>query len=184
MSNVQAITKKEELTSITDTTLVDLLVVAKSLPLDEIEQLEAFTGNPFDAEQIAVQIHTSSGMKWTGRVIENGEPIFVAGYFQVGAGIWRSFMLPGDQAFSAKYAGETTRHVANVMEQMGDRDPFIRLETICLESRTLVRDWYPKIGLSYESTMPNYGAHGENAVMYTRLGNQNEDSSTNVIERI
>lgn len=183
MSNVLKITQKDpELTTLSDTTLVDLLIVAKSLPADEIEQLEAFTGNPFDAEELAVRIHTSGGMKWTSRVIETGEPIFVAGYFQVGASIWRSFMLTGDQAFSAAYAGETTRHVGGVMDKMAESDPFIRLETICLESRELVRAWYPKIGLAYESTMPNYGANGENAVMYSKYGNNNEDSSPIILK--
>ena len=34
----------QEKTEITDVTLIDLLVVCKGLPKDEIEQIEAFTG--------------------------------------------------------------------------------------------------------------------------------------------
>ena len=185
MSKIETlIPKKEQLTQITDTTLVDLLIVARSLPQEEIDQLEAFTGNEFNVEDLAVQIHTSGGMKWTGRVIETREPIFVAGFFQVGTGIWRSFMLPGDRTFSAEYAGEVTRHVAGVMEEMAVSNPYIRIETICLEERERVRAWYPKIGLAYESTMPNYGAQGENAVMYTKFGSAVFDAPTSLIERI
>ena len=185
MSKIETlIPKKEQLTQITDTTLVDLLIVARSLPAVEIAQLEAFTGNEFNVEDLAVQIHTSGGMKWTGRVVETREPIFVAGFFQVGTGIYRSFMLCGDKTFSDLYAGETTRHVAGVMQDVADSDPYIRIETICLAERDLVRSWYPKIGLAYESTMPNYGARGENAVMYTKFGSAVKTVEPTLIERI
>ena len=107
----------------------------------------------------------------------------MAGFFQVGTGIWRSFMLPGDRTFT-EFGGEVTRHTADVMDKLATSDPYIRIETICLAERELVRAWYPKIGLNYESTMPNYGAHGENAVMYTKLGSAAFDAPTDVIERI
>lgn len=154
-------------THITDTTLIDLLLVCKELPADEIEQIKAFSGNEnFDPEDSAAQIYTSDRIKWTCRIKETGEPLVVAGYFQVGVGVWRSYMLARELAWT-KYGAEVTKHVNSVIESMA-KQPNIRLETICLASRKKARAWYERIGLEYESTLRSYGANGEDAVMYVK----------------
>ena len=155
-------------TIVTDTTLVDLLVVCKGLSEEEIEQLEAFTGNAYDPEQVAVQTFSSGGVKWTCRVEETSEPIVVAGYFQVGVSTWRSFMLATDRAW-AEFGAEVTDHVIEVVDKIAGSGEFIRLETICLQSRAKAQKWYRTIGLEYESTMRSYGVNGENAVMYVKV---------------
>lgn len=160
-------------TIITDVSLVDLLVVAKGLLQEEIEQLEAFTGDDFDPEKTAIQIYSSGGVKWTCRVEETGEPLVVAGYFQVGVSTWRSFMLATDRAW-AEFGTEITEHVTEVVERLAASDEFIRLETVGLEGRERALRWYERIGLTYESTMRSYGVRGENAVMYVKV---NEPSS-------
>ncbi len=154
-------------TEITDVTLVDLLMVCQALPQDEIEQIEAFTGNPFDPEQLAVSTYSNDGVKWTCRILETGEPIVVAGFFQVGVSTWRSFMLATDKAW-AEFGREVTQHCKEIVDQVAGSDEFIRIETMCLASRDKARDWYPSIGLEYEGTLQSYGANGENAVMYVR----------------
>ena len=167
-------------TEITDVTLVDLMVVAQSLAEKEIEQLEAFTGNAFDPEELAVKIYSSGGIKWTCRVIETGEPIVVAGFFQVGVSTWRSFMIPGDRTW-AEFGAEVTEHTKEVIERVAGSDPYIRIETVCLEDHEDARKWYPSIGLEFESVLRSYGVNGENAVMYTQVGNGAESG---VIERV
>lgn len=159
---------------VTDVTLTDLLVVCTSLPEDEIEQIEAFTGEVFDPEQVATQIYMTNGLKWTGRVEKTNEPIVVAGYFKVGASIWRSFMLANERAW--EFGGEVTYHVKGAIEKIAQGNQHIRLETVCLETRKLARRWYGSIGLSYESTMQGYGVGGEDAVMYVKVHKaDNED---------
>ncbi len=167
----------QEKTEITDVTLVDLLVVCKGLPEDEIEQIEAFTGEPYDPENIAVKTFTSDGVKWTCRVKETGEPLVVAGFFQVGVSTWRSFMLANDRAW-AEFGAEVTQHCKEIVDKVAESDEFIRIETICLETRARATAWYPSIGLKFESVLRNYGVNGEDAVMYVRV---NEPS---VIESI
>ena len=154
-------------TILTEVTLVDLLTVCMGLPEDEIEQIEAFTGNKFDPEQVAVDIYVSGGMKWTCRVEETSEPIVVAGYFQVSANVWRSFMLASDHAWE-EFGGEVTHHVIGVMKGVTEGKEHIRLETICLAKRKLAQRWYKRIGLTLESKMPSYGVGGEDAVMYVK----------------
>ncbi len=166
-------------THITDVSLVDLLVVAKSLADEEIAQLEAFTGEAFSTEKLAMQIFGTEGIKWTCRVIETGEPIVVAGLFQVGKSTWRTFMVPGDRTW-AEFGEEVTKHTVDVLADVADSGPFIRIETICLQGRDKVTDWYEKIGLEYESTLRSYGVEGENAVMYVKTGN----GQSGIIERV
>lgn len=155
-------------TILTDTTMVDLLVVCKSLPEDEIEQIEAFTGTEFDVESIAVSTYNIPGPRWTCRIAETGEPLVVAGYMQVGASIWRSYMLANERAWK-EYGGEVTHHVKEVIENLARGQEHIRLETIALASRDRARRWYERVGLEYEGTLHCYGAGGEDAVMYVKV---------------
>lgn len=154
-------------TILTEVTLTDLLIVCSGLPEDEIEQIEAFTGNAFDPEQVAADIYTSGGVKWSCRVEETGEPIVVAGYFKVGASVWRSFMLANGHAWE-EFGGEVTRHVKDVIERVAQDQEHIRLETVCLSTRKLAQRWYKSIGLTFESKMQSYGVGGEDAVMYVK----------------
>lgn len=154
-------------TILTEVTLVDLLTVCMDLPEDEIEQIEAFTGHSFDPEEVAADIYVSGGMKWTCRVEETSEPLVVAGYSRVGAGVWRSFMLANEHAW-AEFGGEVTHHVIDVMERVTQGKEHIRLETICLATRKLAQRWYKRIGLERESEMRSYGVKGEDAVMYVK----------------
>ena len=158
----------QEKTEITDVTLVDLLMVCQALPEDEIRQIEAFTGNPYDPEQLAVSTYSNDGIKWTCRIKETGEPIVVAGFFQVGVSTWRSFMLATDRAW-AEFGREVTDHCKEVVDSVAGSEEFIRIETISLEGREKAQTWYPLIGLEYESTLRSYGANGENALMYVRV---------------
>ncbi len=155
-------------TEIRDTTLVDILIVCRNLPQDEIDQIEAFSGDPFDAQNMAVQVMSMPGPKWTCIEKEKGEPIVVAGFFQIGPTIWRSFMLASDLAWD-EYGMEVTLHSRAAVKKLIRGEQHIRLETMCLASRDKALEWYPKIGLEYESTLPGYGVNGESAVLYTAI---------------
>ena len=170
-------------TEITDVTLVDLLVVCQGLPQDEIDQIEAFTGNAYDPEQIAVQTYSSNGIKWTCRIKETAEPIVVAGFFQVGVSTWRSFMLASDLAWD-EYGMEVTLHSRAAVKNLIRGEQHIRLETICLAGRDKALEWYPKIGLEYESTMPGYGVNGESAVLYTATQGAIPETAPSVIQMV
>ncbi len=159
---------KHAKTEITDVSLVDLLMVCQQIPQDEIEQIEAFTGNKYDPEQLAVTTYSSDGIKWTCRLIETGEPIVVAGFFQVGVSTWRSFMLATERAW-AEFGAEVTQHCKEVVDKVAESEEFIRIETICLETRARATAWYPSIGLKFESVLRSYGVNGEDAVMYVRV---------------
>ncbi len=161
-------------TEIGDTSLVDVLTVANDLPQDEIEQIEAFSGSVFDPQDMAVQIMSMGGLKWTCYDKDTGEPLVVAGFIQIGATLWRSFMLASNKAW-AEYGVEVTLHCRRAVKNLVQDKQHIRLETVCLASRDKARAWYPKIGLAYESTLLAYGAAGETAVLYTKTQGAKEN---------
>jgi len=161
-------------TEIRNTTLVDVLIVCNDLPQDEIDQIEAFSGGVFDPQDMAVQIMSMGGLKWTCYDKETKEPLVVAGFTQTGATLWRSFMLASQKAW-AEYGVEVTLHCRRAVKELVQNKQHIRLETMCLASRDSARAWYPKIGLEYESTLPAYGVAGETAVLYTKTQGSKEN---------
>jgi hypothetical protein len=157
---------KKFLTHVTEMTLVDAIVVLKALPQNEIEQIEAFSGVEFDVETMAMQLMNQNGPKWTCRIIETREPLVVAGFIQIGTTIWRSFMLANERAW-AEFGFEVTIHARKAVRLVVKDQEHVRLETVCLATRKTAQEWYPKIGLAYESTLLGYGVNGESAVLYT-----------------
>ncbi len=156
--------KKDFITHVTEMTLVDALVVARSIPEDEARQIAAFAGD-IDTQNLALMIANYPGPKWTCRIKETGEPLVVAGFFQIGPATWRSFMLANQRAWD-EFGFEVTMHCRKAVREVQKDQEHVRVETVCLASRRAAQEWYPKIGLEYESTMRGYGINGESAVMY------------------
>ena len=155
-------------TVLTDTTLVDFLVVLKGLPADEIEQIEAFSGSEFSVENVANQVFNAGGPRWTIRVKETGEPIVVGGLIPVNGAVWRTWFFANQRAWD-EYGREVTVHTAKTLKKMLEGVPNARVETVCLATRRKAQEWYKACGLKYESTMHGYGVNGEAAVIYTAV---------------
>lgn len=154
-------------TILTDQTIADLLIVLKALPQEEIDQIEAFGGDKFDIDTMAMQLANSNGPRWTIRLKDTGEPIAVAGLFQVGTSVWRTWFMANQRAWD-EFGREVTVHVAKTRKEILNRAPeHARIETLALASRQRkVFEWYEACGMVYESTMLGYGVNGESAVMY------------------
>ena len=157
----------------TDTTLVDILMVAKALPEDEIEQILAFGGND-DPERIAVSLVQSASLMWTARVEETGEPLVVGGWVQTGPTIFRSFFLANPRVW-AEHGKEITEITAETIDEVKRAFPYVRLETYCLSHREKAREWYEMIGLSFDAELEGFGVKGESAVLYSAVGKHGDD---------
>ena len=160
-------------TGVRETTLVDLLMVCADLPQDEIDQIEAFAGSTFNPETVALQVMSMSGLRWTCYELESNQPIVVAGFNRITATGWRSFMLASNTAWAA-HGVEVTLHCRRAVKDLAQGRQHFRLETMCLASRSKARNWYPSIGLEYESRLPAYGAGGETAVLYVKTQGSKE----------
>lgn len=153
-------------TEITNTTLVDCLMVAKEAPADEIGQIQVFTGAKFDPERAAVALYNSGGPVWTIREVETQEPLVVGGFIQTGPNRHQTFFLATQRAWD-EHGREITQHVIDTLEKVVENEEHVRIETYCLSKRRKAREWYTRIGLQYEATLKGYGVNGESAVLYT-----------------
>lgn len=151
-----------------DSSLVDILVVSKALPKDEIEQILAFGGAP-DPERIAMTIMQSATWKWSLVVEETGEPLAVGGYVQTGPTIYRSFFLANPRLWD-EFGADATEIVADTLGKIKEQFENVRLETYCLSTRRReVPEWYEKIGLTYDCTLQGFGVNGEDALLYSTV---------------
>lgn len=147
--------------------ITTILLVCGQLCADEIRQIEVSSGTPYDPQQIAVNHYCLSGPKWFTSDGEN-DPISVAGYTMIRPGVWRDWMLNTPKAFDKDHWRSTTKYVKRVMDDMLEHHAH-RLECVCLADRTEAHRWYSVLGLRKEVTMQRWGAHGEDAVQFSRI---------------
>lgn len=157
----------------TGTTLVDLLMVAKTIDAGEAAQIEAFGGTT-DPERIAVTILQAAAFMWTAREIDSGEPLAVGGYVQTGPTIFRSFFLANPRVWE-EHPREITEMARDTIEEIKGAFEYVRLETLCLSTRPRqVPEWYEKIGLKYDATLEGFGVKGQDALLYSAVGKAGE----------
>ena len=145
--------------------LTDAIFVAERIPVDEIQQVEAFTGIPYDAEQLALWFH---GTQFKIACQDSTSPIALCGFSSVGPGVYRTFFLATEYAWS-EHGKELTHLTRSGMQEIIAREGIRRLETLCLASRKRAQTWYKMLGLVYESTLKSYASNGEDAVMFTYI---------------
>lgn len=148
-----------------DPDLLDFLQVTESCPQDEREQIEAFTGEKFDARRIAAVLFLKSGPKWV--LCCDGKPLSVAGFDELRPGVWQDWMVNTPESFDATHWRTVTRYVRRVMDAMVKTDAH-RLQCVSLASRIHAHKWYRVLGYTYEGTLRGYGAGGEDALMFSR----------------
>lgn len=148
-----------------DFNLGDLLQVCYQLPAVERAVLEAIRGEPYNAEQSAVEAFGYEGLHWIG--VANGEPIAAGGFIRQRSRVFRTWFYATDRAWS-EHGAALTSLVADVIKQMLHENAH-RIETITLASHRRARAWYERIGLKHETTLRGYCANGESAVSYVAV---------------
>lgn len=148
--------------------LADTLTVCRRLSRTEQEVCEAFTGTPYDADDVAAAARFYNGIHFVAH--DGVEPIAVGGFIRQRPGVFRTWFYAPDNVW-APYAGDLTALVARVIQDTLASKLAHRIETVTLADRSQARAWYARLGLEFESTLRGYGTHGEDAVMYVALSN-------------
>lgn len=143
----------------------DALLVCECLPLNERRLRTRLRGEKWDAEQLALACHGYPGMKWV--FVDGSNPLAIGGFAPVTPGTFRTWFYAHDGCWMGENGREITRVLHGVIQDALKLAH--RIETITLADQEKARAWYPRIGLTYESTLPGYGANGEAAVMYVAL---------------
>ncbi len=149
--------------------LYDFIRVCAQMPQDDREQLEAFTGQPYDIDGCALGNATAPGPKW---VVKHGEdPIMIGGFVPQRPGVWRDFLLttPGFR----EHWFACTRICRRLMDAMFLSRQAHRIECIApalrVSSRNELSKWYKVLGYNKEGVLHGYCANGADAVIYSRV---------------
>lgn len=151
-------------------TLVDLITVCRQMPQDEREQIQAFSGEQYDADQVAASYHLFDGPKWT--LCADDRPLLVAGFTELRPGVWQDWMFSTPSAWDPHW-WTTTKQSRRVMDAML-RTVAHRLQCVSLASRIQAHKWYSALKLEREGVLRGYGANGEDAIMFSRLRDSND----------
>lgn len=143
-------------------TLMDTALCAMNLIEEDREQWYEFTGQPYDADDVAVRCWNFQGMKWA-ICDETNMALAVAGLCRVRPGVYQTWFLSGHELWTH---GKKVTEVTSKVARMVLAEDAHRIETICLAKRKETRSWYEKCGLHFEAEFPNYGVSGANAVQY------------------
>jgi hypothetical protein len=154
----------------TNPLLLDFIKVCISLPQDEREQLESFTGEPYTVDGAAVGNFTTAGPKWV--IKADDEPIAIGGFVPQRPGVWRDFMLTTPAVWE-KHWFPVTRIARKAMDAMFTSEQAHRLECIApmkrLADRSCIEKWYRILGYTREAPLWRYCADGSDAVIFSRV---------------
>lgn len=146
-----------------------LATVAKELPTKERALFTALTGAQFDTEEFLVSMAEFVGDSPYHYLIWAGDaPVAAGGFLPQRPGVFRTWFIAPDASWE-HYGRELTDLCRDQIERMLQDKLAHRIETVTLADRTEARAWYERIGLTFESTLPGYGANCEDAVMYVAV---------------
>jgi hypothetical protein len=153
----------------TNPLLLDFVKVCINMPQDEIEQLEAFTGEKFNIDGAAVGNFTVPGPKWV--IKADDEPICIGGFVPQRPGVYKDFMLTTPEGWD-KHWFAVTRIARRAMDAMLANGAH-RLECITpanrLAARPKIEQWYGLLGYTREAPLWRYCADGTDAVIFSRV---------------
>ena len=156
----------------TNPLLLEFIKVCWQLPQDEREQIEAFTGQPYDIDGAAVGNFMVQGPKWVAKEGLDAEPLAVGGFAQQRPGVWRDFMLNTPAAFAKENFYSMTRLCRRAMDSMLSNGAH-RLECIVpakrLAERPELENWYGVLRYRREATLRAFLANGGDAVIFSRV---------------
>lgn len=147
----------------------DLLAVlhcARNLKADEIRQVEAWVGGKYDPDSTAAMVYQSPWLKWA--VWGDEFPVCVGGYQYDRPGVWRVWMLSTPEAWG-KHRFAVTRAAKVTLDGLFQSGAH-RVEITSLSDRVEAHKWYTRcLGFHYETTMAQWGANQEDAMLFARL---------------
>lgn len=146
--------------------LLTVLHCARNLKADEVRQCEAITGEPYDPDTVAATVHNSDWLRFS---MVDSLPLAVGGYQLVRPGVWTCWMLSTPEAWG-KHRISMTRAVKSTLTTLFKAGAH-RIELVSLADREPAHDWYVRcLGFHCESKMTAWGAKGEDAYLFVRLG--------------
>lgn len=97
-----------------------------------------------------------------------GRALVVAGFISQRPGVSRTWMLATDEAWE-EHGKELTVYTERGIALQLVLGRLHRVETICPDSHSMAKAWYPRLGLEQEATLAKYCTDGSDAALFVRL---------------
>jgi hypothetical protein len=153
-------------------TMLDLLVVIKAMRAtmrgqNELHAFSVMSGELVDDAYAAGLMRCSRDVVALVAAENVDRALVVAGFIPQRPGVARTWMLATDEAWE-KYGKELTIYTERgIALQLESR--LHRVETVCLDSHTAAKAWYPRLGLKQEATLAKFCTDGSDAALFVRL---------------
>lgn len=151
----------------TDPWLMDLIQIAAHITPDEREQIEAYNGETFDVERVALAHYMLKGPKWV--IKSDGVPVGAGGYEPLTKGVYRDWALFAEQVWTDRRlwvpVTRICKRAADAMIESGAH----RLECLSLASRIKAHEWCAILGLEKEGVQVGAAANGADLVVLSRV---------------
>jgi hypothetical protein len=143
--------------------------VAANITLDDRTAYLEQVGETFAPDDVAARLWLDPRPRriWTFWETVGNFPAAVGGYVLERPGTWASWFMSTPDAW--KRGNQITAAAAGCVRYMLGEEKATRLETVTLATRTRAREWYERIGLSYESTARKASAGGTDLVTYVAV---------------
>lgn len=148
--------------------LLDYVSVCIKLAPDLREQVEAYNGEPFDVDRVAVGHWSLPGPKW---VLKDGvAPLVVAGFEPIVKGVWREWAMFAEEVWTNRhYWFKATRECRKACDAMFSSGSAHRLECLSLASRGQAHRWCEILGFANEGVRVGAAANGADMVVLARV---------------
>ena len=155
--------------NVVQTTLPDLVMLARAMRPDEQEQIRAFAGT-FDPDTFAAGLMLRPGPKFT-LLDAAGNPVVAGGYMPTTEGVMDSWMVGTMDGWGTHWRSITkaSRWMMDTLLEGGIR----RLQTTVLASRVQTCQWYMKsLKMTPEGVWRGYGQQGQDIALFSRLAGE------------
>ena len=154
-------------------TLCDLIELCAQMRPGEVDQYLALTGAAeYDFERAAHALYGMPGVRFL-LVSVTGERLAVGGFEQRRPGVWRSWLIGTESAWSKHWRSltEASRFLAECLFEDGAH----RVEDVMLAEREAAGWWCQRgLGMQLDGILPNYSADGRDVAVYSRTKKQIE----------
>ncbi len=156
-------------TTLQPATVADVAFLCQHMREDERAQVLALTHfDAYDPDAVARMLVAKQGPAFSV-VREDGMPVVTGGFEPVALGVWQTWMVTCDLAWS-EFGLAVTRHVRKTMDSLLQSEGCHRIQTNALTAREEAVLWYERaLHMQREGVLRAFGKHGEDIVLFSRV---------------
>ena len=154
--------------TLTKPSIVDLLLLARAMSAEEVDQFETAAGIDHSAEAVARIVAGYGGIEYLA-LDEDNNPVSAFGLFEVSPGVYQTWMVSRADAFE-RHGRALTRMVRSTLRKLLEVDGIRRIQTMAAAHRGVACRWYVKgLGMHAEGVRRAFYPDGTDAAEFAAV---------------